>query len=126
MNLVFRYFPWLIGQIFIAGWVLAKDAWTGSKQVDPCIVHYPLRVHKAWQLALLSTSITVTPGTLSIGLREDNTLIVQALHGSDPQSVLADIAEMEARMDPSIKDQKQDLSAARVEYPAPKLGAKEK
>lgn len=125
MNLIFRFFPWLIGQIFIAGWALASDAVTGSKKVDPCIVHYPLRVEKPWQLAVLSSSITVTPGTLSIGLREEGILIVHAVHGSDPQAVLADIADMEARMAPEVAQKEQDLTNATVEYPAPRLVAKE-
>lgn len=124
MNLVFRFFPWLIGQIFIAGWTLAADAWTGSKKVDPCVVHYPLRVSRPWQLAVLSTSITVTPGTLSIGFHEGEagtTLQVHAVHGSDPASVLADIADMEEHLDPAVADIAQDLNQAQVEYPAPQL-----
>lgn len=128
-----KYLIWLWIQIILASWTVLIDVATGSRKVDPCVVFYPLRVTKPWQITVFSASVTMTPGTLSLAVvdkegveitdeDENQTphfLAVQAVHGSDPRVVLDDLAHMEQTMAPEVKDVDQDLDTAPVLYPAP-------
>ncbi|MGP6175567.1 monovalent cation/H+ antiporter subunit E [Corynebacterium sp. A21] len=106
---VLRYTPWLIKEIFVAGFTLLVAAFSRDAKIDPVIIRYPLRVSTDWQLFWFSTSITMTPGTLSMGFREPaapgepRTLLVQAVQGSDPAEVCASLADMEQRMAPHVR-----------------------
>ncbi|SQG63836.1 monovalent cation/H+ antiporter subunit E [Corynebacterium renale] len=107
---VIGYALWLIKEIFVAGFGLAFTAVFRPGNIDPCVVRYPLRVTSDWQLYWFSSSITVTPGTLSLGFREPTEpggpryLLVQAVEGSDPAAVVESLADMEARLAPSVRD----------------------
>lgn len=101
-----RYVPWLIKEIVVSGLTLVRAGLNFSTPITPTLVSYPLRVTSDWHLFWLSTSITVTPGTLSCGFREperpgeQRRLIVQAALGGDPKDIIADIADMERRLAP--------------------------
>lgn len=130
------YAFWLVGELSKACWTVVADVLTGSKKVDPCVVYYPLRVTKDWQITAFAASITITPGTMSLELVDDQPsaghapdvprlLAVHAVHGSDPRGVLADLAAMEETMAPHVKGIDNRLDEARVLYPAPKPVLKE-
>lgn len=115
------YVFWLIGQLISATWTVIADVITGSKKVDPCIVHYPLRVQSDFAITAFAASITITPGTLSlclIGADRPRELAVHAVHGSDPQAVLADLAHMEEKLAPEVAGIDNRLAEAHVIYPA--------
>lgn len=101
--------PWLIGQIFLSGFNVVTAAVTKKTPFNPVVIRYPLRVTKEWQIAALSACITMTPSTLSLGLREPRSegtpmvMLIQAAFGSDPVEVFESIAEMEARMAPHTR-----------------------
>lgn len=103
------YILWLIKEIFVAGFQVAWAAFKPDAGYDPVVVRYPLRVTSDWQIFWLTTSITATPSTLSLGLREPGAvggpriLLVQAAFGSDPSEVVAGLADMEARMAPHTR-----------------------
>lgn len=101
--------PWLIGQIFFSGFHVVTAAVKKQSPFTPVVIRYPLRVTKEWQIAALSTCITMTPSTLSLGLREPRAegdpmvLLIQAAFGADPVEVFESIADMEDRMAPHVK-----------------------
>ena len=64
------YALWLIKEIFVAGISLALAAFKPDNEYNPVIIRYPLRVTSAWEIFWFTSSITATPGTLSLGLRE--------------------------------------------------------
>lgn len=103
------YVPWLVKEIFAAGLQVAWAALRPDAGYDPVVVRYPLRVTTDWQIFWLTTSITATPSTLSLGLREPEVagqpriLLVQAAFGSDPANVVAGLADMESRMAPHVR-----------------------
>lgn len=107
---VLMYIPWLVKEILVSGFSMAWHAVKPDSGFNPVVVRYPLRVTTPWQMFWFSTSITVTPGTLSLGFREPTqpgrprTLLVQAVLGSDPADVVAGLADMEARMNPKIRE----------------------
>lgn len=102
--------PWLVGQIFLSGFKVVTAAATPGTPFNPVVIRYPLRVTKEWQIAALSACITMTPSTLSLGLREPRregapmVMLIQAAFGSDPVEVFESIADMEARMAPHTRN----------------------
>ncbi|MBN9643758.1 monovalent cation/H+ antiporter subunit E [Corynebacterium mendelii] len=104
------YLFWLIGQVFAGAIAIAVDICRKETKMEPVMVEYPLRVTKDWQIAAFTTSITMTPGTLSCGTippdneGEPTILLVQAVYGHDPAEVIAGLADMEQRLAPSIAD----------------------
>lgn len=107
------YLVWLIGQIFAGAFTIAFDVIRPVSRMHPVVVAYPLRVRSDWELTAFSTSITVTPGTLSLGFREPDAsgrptiLLVHAVYGADEQEVLEGLAEMEERLAPHVKESAQ-------------------
>ncbi|ANE02998.1 monovalent cation/H+ antiporter subunit E [Corynebacterium crudilactis] len=103
-----KFIPWLIGQIFLSGFSVITAAVKKDTGFNPVVIRYPLRVTTDFQIAALSTCITATPSTLSLGLREprkpgDPTiLLIQAVFGSDPVEVFESIADMEQRLAPAV------------------------
>jgi len=104
------YIPWWIKEIFVAGFQVAWAGFRPDAGYDPVVVRYPLRVTSEWEIFWFTTAITATPSTLSLGLREPaeegqpRILLVQAAFGSDPAGVVADLADMEARLAPRVRD----------------------
>ena len=119
---VIRFGIWLIGQVFAGALTVARDVVRRRSHMHPIVVAYPLRVTKGWQITALATSITMTPGTLSVGLRPDTDgdgpeiLLVQAVYGADPTEVFEGLADMEERMVPSVRG---------IDHGAPGQGAGE-
>lgn len=110
------YIPWLIKEIVVSAVTLALSALRPRTGFDPVVVAYPLRVRNQWEIFWFSTSITVTPGTLSLGLRaperegDPTVLLVQAVHGADPREVVNGLADMEARLAPGVRGQELQLA----------------
>lgn len=103
---ILKFIPWLIGQIFLSGFAVVRAAFSRETGFNPVVIRYPLRVSTDFQIAALSTCITATPATLSLGLREPRhpgaptVLLVQIAFGSDPVAAFESIADMEVRMAP--------------------------
>lgn len=106
---VLIYIPWLIKEIFVSGWGLVMAAFRRDAGIHPVVIHYPLRVTGDWQIFWFSTSITMTPGTLSMGFRDPvregdpRILLVQAVQGTDPVEVIESLADMENRLVPAVR-----------------------
>ncbi|QCB28727.1 monovalent cation/H+ antiporter subunit E [Corynebacterium endometrii] len=131
------YALWLIKEIFVAGFSLAAAAFKPDPGYRPVILRYPLRVTSAWEIFWFTSSITATPGTLSLGLREPpregwpRIVIVQAVQGADPAAVMADLADMESRLAPRVvgidhgvpgQGDTTELDPAFYEYPLETVG----
>lgn len=106
---ILLYIPWLIKEIIVSGVHLIVRGLTPGNPMRPVIVAYPLRITSAWQVFWFTSSITMTPSTLSLGLREPEhpggpyLLLVHAVFGEDPTEVCASLADMEARLAPHVR-----------------------
>lgn len=131
------YALWLIKEIFVAGFSLAAESFKPQNSYRPVVVRYPLRVTSAWEIFWFTSSITATPGTLSLGLREPiaeglpRIVLVQAVMGDDPDSIMEDLADMEERLAPQVKGidygvpgqgPTKELASTFYEYPLDTLG----
>ncbi|PMC64585.1 sodium:proton antiporter [Corynebacterium tuscaniense] len=104
-----RYFPWIVKEIMVAGFSTALAAFRADYGLQPIVIYYPLRVDREWELFWFSTSVTATPSTLAMGFRDTGAgkpriMLVQAAFGSNPEDVIAGLADMEEHVAPRVKD----------------------
>ncbi|WP_028468995.1 Na+/H+ antiporter subunit E [Neptunomonas japonica] len=76
-----RYTPWLIGQVFSSAIHVTKLIWGSPDKVSPAIAKINVKDVPASSRVLYANSITLTPGTLSVDL-DENEVTVHALHRS--------------------------------------------
>jgi len=71
-----------------------------NRDLKPCWLPVPLRLHAPEAIAVLAGTITLTPGTLTCGISEDGRhLLVHCLHAPDPDAVREEIiTRYEARL----------------------------
>lgn len=83
-------FELVVSAVRVALVVLRPDL---SKAVRPAIVAVPLTVKSDAEITLLANMITLTPGTLSVDVSADKSvLFVHALSMDDRDAMIADIA----------------------------------
>ncbi|MEL6437214.1 MAG: Na+/H+ antiporter subunit E [Pseudomonadota bacterium] len=71
-------------------WLVINPA---PMNLKPGIIAYPLKVDRDFEITMLANLITLTPGTLSVDVSEDRTLLfIHALDCSDPDAIKEDIA----------------------------------
>jgi multicomponent Na+:H+ antiporter subunit E len=89
LALLFLY-ELVVSAVRVAIVVLRPDL---SRAVRPAIVAVPLTVKSDAEITLLANMITLTPGTLSVDVSADKSvLFVHALHMNDRDAMVADIA----------------------------------
>lgn len=103
------YFFWIVKEIIVAGVATAIAAFRPETGLRPIVIYYPLRITGEWEMFWFSTSITATPSTLAMGFRENipgkpRVMLVQAAFGSNPEDIVAGLADMEEHIAPRVKD----------------------
>jgi multicomponent Na+:H+ antiporter subunit E len=103
IRLLTRYAPWLAWQLTVSVVRLAADVFTPGSDQRPRIVKLSLDDLTDVEVSLLTSSITITPGTLVLGVSpqdgpEPRAAFVQALFGEDEAAVLADLETMRDRV----------------------------
>ena len=80
----------LMSAIRVAGAVLLRDP---ARSLRPAIIAYPLSVRSDAEIAVLANLITLTPGTLSVDVSDDRSvLFIHALDLADRDALIAEIA----------------------------------
>lgn len=100
---VLSYLVYLVGQVYVGSWQVARAAVGAGVVSRPAIVEFPLRCRTDLQISAMAASITITPGTLVLGTAPAEgdtppTLFVHALFARDRESVLAELRTMEDRL----------------------------
>ncbi|GLQ17921.1 Na+/H+ antiporter subunit E [Maritalea porphyrae] len=64
-----------------------------KKSLEPAIIAFPLRVKSDMEITLLANLITLTPGTLSVDVAEDRSVLyVHAISAPDKRGLIKDIS----------------------------------
>lgn len=64
-----------------------------KKSLEPAIIAFPLRVKSDMEITLLANLITLTPGTLSVDVAEDRSVLyVHAISAPDKRGLIRDIS----------------------------------
>ncbi|KAB1502866.1 MnhE protein [Corynebacterium sp. 320] len=77
-----RYGTWLVGQIIKESVIMAIDTLGTGRNIAPIILYYPLRVTCERDIAGFIASITMTPGTLALGVTGPKEVDYDAIAGN--------------------------------------------
>lgn len=76
------YIPWLIWQIVIASLQVAAVVLNPKMPIDPSLVKFKTRLPNTSAKVILGNSITLTPGTITIQIKEDEFLVHSLMDAS--------------------------------------------
>ena len=65
------YLMWLLWQIIVSNWDIAKRVWKPTLDIDPSMVRTPYTLKSELAVAILANSITLTPGTVTVQIDPD-------------------------------------------------------
>jgi len=82
------YYLWLVKEIILANILVVKHIWLGNKTISPTMASIKVNQKTDMGKVIYANSITLTPGTVTVAL-EDDQFIVHALLGES-------ITELEA------------------------------
>ena len=83
-----------IKELILSNLVIVKLVYTPKKKLDinPGFFSLPTELKSNWEITLLANLITLTPGTLSVSISDDNSLIyVHAMDIDDIDEAVASI-----------------------------------
>jgi multicomponent Na+:H+ antiporter subunit E len=93
------FFLW---ELVVSSVRVAWDIVTPTHHSNPAIVEMPLDVESDIEILLVTTLISLTPGTLSLDVTPDRkTLIVHAMFADDPDAL---VREMKDGMERMVKE----------------------
>ncbi len=100
---VIRIFGWLgylIWQIIVGSWRVVVNAWKPAPFGSPAIIEYQMRCVTDTEIAMFTSAITITPGTLVVGVVAADPdgqprVFVHSLFDNDRDSVVAGLAALE-------------------------------
>jgi multicomponent Na+:H+ antiporter subunit E len=97
------YAIWLVGQIALSGWQVTTALLRPGTEWTPGIVAVPLNSTRVIEITLLASSITLTPGTISVETGYDaegqRVLFVHSLLLKDPDDLRRSVVDdMERRL----------------------------
>ena len=102
-------------EFLISSMRIAWDVLTPGHQSHPLMIEYPLRLAEPNHIAIFSSSITFTPGTLTVDdyTRDgQNYLLIHLLYADDPKAVVASIKELEDLLIACFKQSKASTEVA--------------
>lgn len=83
-----------IRELILSNLSIVKMVYTPKLVFEPGIFSYPTALKKPWEITLLANLITLTPGTLSVAISEDNSRIfVHAMHIDTTEEAISDIKD---------------------------------
>ncbi len=98
------YVAFLTRELWAGAFRVAAEAFTPGSNVRPAIVEYPLRCRSDFEITAMTSSITITPGTLVLGIAAgaDGTpptiFVHNMFRGRGREDVVAGLREMEDRL----------------------------
>lgn len=98
--LMVRYVLMVLGDIVAANINVARLLLRSPEHLKPAIISVPLDIDDPFAITILSSSITLSPGTVSMSLSDDRKfLMIHALTAEDEASIIAEVkTRYEARL----------------------------
>jgi len=94
LKAIFGFLAFFIKEIFLANLRVAYDVLTPSHHMRPGIVAVPLDLKTDLEITVLTTLITLTPGTLSLHVTDDRrTLYMHAMYIDDADHLVMGIKD---------------------------------
>ena len=94
------WFGYLTWQIVLGSWNVMSAAWSPRPFGSPAIVEYRMRAVTDLEIAMFTSAITITPGTLVVGVcagddEDPPSVFVHSLFVSDRSSIATGLSELE-------------------------------
>lgn len=90
---------WTIWAVITASAMVARDIIAPSARLQPAVVIVPNRCVTRWELATFVGLITITPGTLLVGIEEDRREVwVHGLYGADVAALRDEVDDVQSRV----------------------------
>ena len=90
------YLCWLVGEVFRSGWAVMRLVWNPAVRPEPQLDSFDTVLRSDAAKTALADSITLTPGTVTVSVREGTFLVhaldtdfADGLHGSGMERRLA-------------------------------------
>lgn len=84
----------LLWDIFISNLEVARRVLRSNRKLNPGFIAYPLELTGDYPLTVLASTISLTPGTVSVDFSEDKQwLYIHALHIDSEQAIIDSIRE---------------------------------
>ncbi len=98
-----RYSGFIAWEVVTGTVAVAIDAFTPGKNATPMIVEYPLRCSTDAEITIMASSITITPGTITIGIapalqHTPASLFVHSMYSSSREELLEELHVMETKL----------------------------
>lgn len=85
---ILSFFIFYVKEVILANFKMAYLILSRTPNLKPAIIAIPLETQSEVQIALLANLITMTPGSFSVDVSHDRTVLyVHVLDNSDPESV---------------------------------------
>ena len=89
LGLILLFLKELVLSVIRVAWLVVQP----QQNYRPSFISFPLTVDRPYAIPLLANLITLTPGTLSVDVSDDNkTLYIHCIDVDDPEALRADIA----------------------------------
>lgn len=93
------FLTWFSGQIARSARDVLADILTPGSSATPRLVRLPLTGGSRTTAAALGALITMTPGTLTLGVVDgQDALLVHSMHHPDDDTTLADLHDLQSRL----------------------------
>ena len=96
------YFPWLVWEIFKSNVRVARIILSPRIRVDPSIVHFRASQRTDLGRFIYANSITLTPGTVTTGIVEDDfevhAIVQEEIDGSEENEMNRRVAVLEGEV----------------------------
>jgi multicomponent Na+:H+ antiporter subunit E len=98
-----RYAGFITRELVVGTVRVAVDAFTPGTDSTPAIVEFPLRCRTDLEVTLMTSSITITPGTLVIGIAAGQegtpaTIFVHHMFSGGREDTVGGLKDMEDRL----------------------------
>ncbi|MGF7183954.1 multicomponent Na+:H+ antiporter subunit E [Desulfitispora alkaliphila] len=92
VNLAVRLLLVFIKELLVANWAVIRVVLSPGMNIKPGIISYPLDVEDDFHITLLANMISLTPGTLSMYVSDDNKyLYIHVMDIKDKDEVISGI-----------------------------------
>lgn len=93
---------WFAWQVVVSSWAVLADILTPGLRSTPRVVRMPLDSRSDVHVTIIGTLITLTPGTLTLGVVEQEAgtpaLLVHSMYHANTAETLDELWDMERRM----------------------------
>lgn len=96
---IFVFIIFYLRMLILSNFQVARDILSPTFGMSPAILGIGLDIQSDSQILILSSLITMTPGTLSMDISDDKkTIFIHAMYAKDPKKIIDEIKYLEKKV----------------------------